>query len=92
MTRIVICVIKDEIPSFSAPAKARKSGRKLRGRSRKVLVRKKYQTQMRNETSCPRTVAHAAPAADLLAMLVSGALMIGYFRQLGKDVPAAEAE
>lgn len=37
-------------------------------------------------------ILYAAPAADLLAMLVSGALMIGYFRQLGKDVPAAEAE
>ena len=37
-------------------------------------------------------ILYAAPAADLLAMLVSGALMIGYFPQLGKDVPAAEAE
>lgn len=37
-------------------------------------------------------ILYAAPVADLLAMLVSGALMIGYFRQLGKDVPAAEAE
>ena len=37
-------------------------------------------------------ILYAAPAADLLAMLVSGALMIGYFRQLGKDVPAVEAE
>lgn len=37
-------------------------------------------------------ILYAAPAADLLAMLVSSALMIGYFRQLGKDVPAAEAE
>ena len=37
-------------------------------------------------------ILYAAPAADLLAMLVSGALMIGYFRQLGKDVTAAEAE
>ena len=37
-------------------------------------------------------ILYAAPVADLLAMLVSGALMIGYFRRLGKDVPAAEAE
>ncbi len=54
---------KGRNPQPARRQRREKSGRKLRGRSRKVLVRKKYQTQMRNETKLsenrrPRRAGH----------------------------------
>ena len=37
-------------------------------------------------------ILYAAPAADMLAMLVSGVLMIDYFRRLRNDAPAIALE
>jgi len=48
---IVICVIKEEMPSFSAFENTLKSGTKLALVSLNVLVRKKYAKQITNETS-----------------------------------------